>query len=403
MTTTASASRGEDTSPSLQRILAGDVPVVLVHKSYQHSKRVPEALGYMASLHGHDLGLGVVVPVHNHTQNQVEQFVDQLGHVPFIAIDPELHYASTSTWEGRETANVKDDWTYFQDVPNKPKGKWVRRVLDAQRENGATVLLSASGWVDVSAGAKDLTRALTFVTESREKVGSDPMLVNLTLDSRWLADESLRSELFQEIVESRESHWYLRFYWPEVSVRYGQLGDGAILSGYRQLAELCALEDKQLFLPNTGLTGWISTALGATGFSTGQAWPEQAFAKQRVMGGRKGQPPPPRIPRYFDAFLLHTLEHSEYLRLAELDGHEDVVSQYSLEMDDQGHSVELAGLHYLMGIADLQAQLKGKRPEAKALRAVKRAESFLSGLRRADQPAGPNRPLHLAEWREVMG
>ncbi|MDH6238590.1 hypothetical protein [Cryobacterium sp. CG_9.6] len=392
------------TAPAnLATILGGGVPTFLVHKSYQGAKRVPEALGYINGLHSPDLGIGVVVPLHNHKRTAVEQFVANCQLAPVILIDPELHYATTSAWESHADAKVNDDWINLMDAPQKPKAKWIKLALDIQIDLGATVSLSASGWVDATDGTRSIARAMSFVDESRSYVGSEaPMAVNLTFDWQWLVDEELRATLLQEIVESNERLWYLRFYWPEIPVRYGQLTDAAILAGYRELAELCALEDKQLFLPNSGLTGWVATALGATGFSTGQAWPEQAFARQRIMGGRKGQRPPPRIPRYFDSQLIHTIEYSEFERLSELEPHEELVTPYSLEIEEEGHSHELGGLHYLMAVADLQSKLKGKRPEAKSARKVKAATKFIDELRRADQPAGLNRPLHLAAWKDVL-
>jgi len=387
----------------LDTVLAGDVPTLLVHKSYQAAKRVPEALGFMNAMHAPDLGIGVVVPLHNHKRTAVEQFVERCQLAPVIIVDPELHYASTSAWEARADGNVNDDWIDLMDDPQKPKPKWVGHTMDLQYDMGATVALSASGWVDAVDGTKSMARAMSFVAESRAHVGTTtPMMVNLTFDWRWLVDDALRATLLQEIVESNEPLWYLRFYWPEIPVRYGQLADAAILAGYRELAGLCALEDKQLFLPNSGLTGWVASSLGAAGFSTGQAWPEQAFARQRIMGGRKGQRPPPRIPRYFDSQLLHTIEYSEFERLSGFATHAELTTPYSLEIDAEGHSHELGGLHYLMAVAALQAKLKGRRPEAKSAREIAGASGFIEGLRRADQPAGLNNPLHLAAWAELL-
>jgi hypothetical protein len=386
----------------LSAILAGDVPTFLVHKSFQYAKRVPEALRYISGLHSPSLGIGVVAPVHTHKRKAVEQFVASCGIAPLVLVDPELHFATTSTWDGAG-AKFNDDWSALMDMPEKPKPKWVKLALDTQSDLGANVALSASGWVDAAHATKSLARAMNFVAESRSYVGStSAMMVNLSFDWRWLVDDALRAMLLQEIVESNEQVWYLRFYWPEVPVRYGQLTDPAVLVGYRELATLCALEDKQLFLPNTGLTGWVATALGATGFSTGQAWPEQAFARQRIMGGRKGQPPPPAIPRYFDSQLLHTIEFSEFERLSAFASHAKLDTPFSLEIDVDGHSRELAGLHYLMAVAELQAKLKGKRPEAKASREVAAATKFITDLRRADQPAGLNNPTQLRMWKDLM-
>lgn len=165
-----------------------------------------------------------------------------------------------------------------------------------------------------------IDRAMEFVDTSRDVVGDKPMFVNLTLDAQWLSDKQLRAVLLQPIVDSPEKHWYLRFWWPMIANRYGQLTDKNVLDGYRVLSRTAALERKRLFLPNAGLTGWVMTGLGATGFSTGTSWTDQAFARERRMGGVKGRPSPPRIPRMFDRALLHTVEFGRFERLQTVPG-----------------------------------------------------------------------------------
>ncbi|MFK4729490.1 hypothetical protein ROT00_07375 [Agromyces mediolanus] len=387
----------------LTEILAGDVPVFLVHKGVQNAKRLGEVFGALGTLHGDTLGIGTIARLPNERSNIVERYLKGHRNVPLRLADPELHRAPGSGWEGAgPLTGYAAKWEYLATVPDRPKNRWVRSVLKAQADHGASALLSASGWVSEVEATKSLARAMTFVSESREIAEDRPMFASLTLDGRWLSDPGLRGKLLHEMVESPEKNWYLRFYWPEIQVRYGQLTDPAILEGYKELATTAAVEDRTLLLPGTGLTGWVASALGATGFSTGTSWGEQAFSKPRVMGGRKGMRPPPRVPRYFDWALLHTVEYQEYLRLRELDGHEDYESPFSLELETHGHAHDLNGLHYLMAAAALQAELNARRPSVVALRRVRSAKSFLDGLRRLDQPSGQNRPQHLDAWEDLL-
>lgn len=387
----------------LTDILAGEVPVFLVHKGVQNAKRLGEVFGALGALHGAGLGIGTIARLPNERQHLIERYLKGHANVPLRLADPELHRAPGSGWEGAgPLTGYAAQWEYLATMPDRPKTTWVRSVLKLQADLGASALLSASGWVSEVEATKSLTRAMTFATESREIAADRPMFVSLTLDGRWLSDPTLRSKLLHEMLESTERNWYLRFYWPEMQIRYGQLGDAAILQGYKELAETTAVEEKTLVLPNTGLTGWVASALGATGFSTGTSWGEQAFAKPRAMGGRRGVRPPPRIPRYFDWSLLHTVEYQEYLRLRELDGHEDYTSPFSLEVEESGHGHDLNGLHYLMAAAELQAELNGRRPQLVARRRVRAARAFLEGLRRLDQPSGSNRPQHLEAWEELL-
>jgi len=165
---------------------------------------------------------------------------------------------------------------------------------------------------------------------------------------------------------------------------------------------VAASEEKQLYLPNSGLTGWMASALGATGFSTGQGWPEQAFARQQRAGGKPGQAPNPRIPRLFDSTLLHTVEFAESLRLRGFAGHRHYDSAFSLEMDTGGHDFKTAGLHYLMAVGRLQAKLNTSRPNIAALRRVRRGATFLKSLNRVDRPAGLNRSGQLDTWEPLL-
>lgn len=382
--------------------MAGDEPAFLVHRSYTGEGRLDEVFNELLGAHGSSLGVGTVVRMPTIARKRVEAYLGRHTDVPLRIADPEIFNARDTKWTGVSAKKTYKQWDYLDVVPIKPKHLWVKNVLQIQKDVGATVLLSATGWVDETEAARSLSKAMDFVTASRYVAQDDYMFVNLTMDSRWLTESSLRAILLQEIVESNEQRWYLRFYWPEVSPRYGQLSDIGILTAYKELATVCAIEGKQLYVPNTGLTGWIATAMGAKGFSTGPSWPEQAFARQRVIAGRKGQTPPPRIPRLYSSTLLHTIEFAEQQRLAAFAGHVAPDNVFATEISVKGHDATTAGLHYLMEVAALQASLNTRRPNIKGLIEVRRAQAFLEDLHRANQPAGPNRPTHLAAWESLL-
>lgn len=388
----------------LKRILSGKVPVYIIHRGAQFQNRIPEVFTGLAASSGTALGLGTVAKMQSMAPKSLSEYLGGVG-VPLRIADPELFRRADSGWDGFDTTRERKralPWRFYDNVPTKPDRTWIGTVIQSQYDSGATVALSATGWVDATKANIQLANAMAFVNASRQVVQNDPMFVNLTLDYRWLTDKELRGMLLQEIVESSEKHWYLRFWWPIITVRYGQLLDPDVLRGYRILARTAALEGKRLYLPNSGLTGWISTSLGATGFSTGTSWPDQAFARQRPMGGRKGQKPPPHTPRMFDRSILHTVDHTVFERLLSQSGHRPFPTSFSSEIAATGHTKELAGLHYLESAGNLQAKLAGKDPTITVEKAVRRGTRFLDSLDPLDKPTGGNSPVHLNEWTQLL-
>ncbi|QXP05772.1 hypothetical protein KN200_14585 [Clavibacter michiganensis subsp. michiganensis] len=382
--------------------MAGKRPTFMVHRSYNGGARLPEVFNELSVSHGDKLGLGAVVRMTNTNPEKAAAFMSTHSRVPLRMLDPELHHAPNSVFEQKELKATALKWPFLAEIPAQPSKPWVRQVLKAQLDTGATVLLSASGWVHDINAPISMKKQMQFVAESRQLAGSRDMMVNLTLDYRWLTESPLRDLLFETIVEQTERHWYLRFYWPIIATRYGQLLEWAILEGYKELVALCADEEKVLFLPNVGLSGWVATALGAAGFSTGQSWPEQAFARQQVMASRKGVQRAPAIPRFYEPTMLHTTEYVEHLRLENLAGHLAEDDTFALEIQTDGHQSELAGLHYLVSAGNLQAQLSTRSPRSVARKEVRRASGFLETLGRTGQPAGPNRPQHLPLWLKLL-
>lgn len=357
----------------------------------------------MSATHGKTLGVAAQIRLPGMSAARAQSFMSDVDQVPVRIADPELWRVPASGWPSAKPLNtVESKWAYLTSVPSKVSGLWAKAVLDAQRDSGATVLLTATGWLSEANGAKSIASAMDWIAESRRIVGDDPMWVNLTMDSKWLSDTSLRNALIDEIVESSERAWHLRFWWPEVKPRYGQLVDAALLRGYRELATATAVEGKRIYLANSGLTGWVATALGASGFSTGQSWGEQAFAATRPMGSQKGAKRPPKIPRMFDSTVLHTMDFNEYSRLRGMPKHREYSTPYSAEIDTYGHTPERASLHYLLAVGELTASLNGTRPNFLAHNRARRGQKFLDGLSPVDQLNGISKPLHLASWMKLL-
>lgn len=387
-------------------------PLVLLARSHQMSNGLPALLAVARRATKGAIGLGLVVRAPNMSPSAAAAYLGSCPRNTVVLADPSLHQNPKS---GSPTAAAlsarASAWNpWFNSAPSHADAldvKWIRTVLDVQRSMQASVLLSATSWVDAVGASKQLADAMRWVVASRNEATDAPMFVNLTLDSSWLSNSALRALLLAELVESEEPLWYLRFYWPIVDPRYGQLANQRILEGYRELATVAALEGKRVILANSGLTGWIGTALGAAGFSTGPSWPEQAYAQQRQMASSPGRSRVPSRPRYFDTNLIHTIDHATQVAVSQLPSYAHCRCRYCANLPLSATIVspwpkEEAGLHYLLSTAKLTYRLVAN-PRLEALREVRRARTFMSQLAgTASAPTGDNTPKHLVAWESLL-
>lgn len=386
---------------SLRDMLEARVPTFLVHRSYQQWKLVPDLLAEARREVGGRAGIGAVIRLPKMQPANARHYLDLCTSATMKIADPEIHALSGSGAPQPYAQSTTRHHRWTSTVPTNPDPAWIRAVLESQMDAGANVLLSASGWVSDANGRAALAHAMEWVRASRAELGDEPMFVNLTFPASWLTTKTLLDALKEELVESTETLWWLRFYWPIVEPRYGQLRRADILDGYRELARTAAIEDKVLILPNTGLTGWVATAWGAQGFSTGTSWTEQMYGDQLRGGSTPGRPKPPPVERYFDRTLLHTVPHAEHLTLRGQPNHLTCHCRFCRHLDASAtYHQPTAHLHYLLECARLTAQLGGRRPGHSALRAVRDAQRFIAALPTA--LTRNSRPLHLTEWERRL-
>jgi hypothetical protein len=391
------------TVPTVAESLAGAVPTLVVHRSYHHAGQLPDLVVRAQRVCGIDAAVAVATRLPVQAPKAARVFLDSVPTATLRIADPEIH-----TLPGPAPAPhlkaLKQAANYRYGavpVPTTPNQGWVRDVLDAQYGAGANVMLSASGWVGAAHGARQLASAMSFVAATRAELGADDiMFVNLTLDSAWLIDQGLRGLLLQEIVESPESLWWLRVMWPPLRPNpYSQLVDPSLLEGYLELAQTAADEDKVVFLPNSGLTGWVATALGASGFSTGMSGPERAYLNQPPQGG--GGAGTPR-ERFFEPNLLHTILRSDHPQLARQPGYQRCACAYCRQLANGLWQKDQEQLHYLHNVAELTAGLGRTGRKAAARTRVQRALTFNTGLPRAARLTGESEPKHLNAWETLL-
>jgi len=386
---------------SLLDMIEGRAPMFLMHKSHQHSQHIPELLGAARRRVRGRAGLGVVVRLPKMAPAAANAYLSSCTAATMKVADPEIYTITGSGSPTPPPAKATQHHPWMRGIPTFPNPGWVRDVLQAQADAGANVFLSASGWVGSTTGRTELATAMDWVRASRAELADENMFVNLTLPSTWLTNAGLRGAVKQELVESNEHLWWLRFYWPVVEPRYGQLTDRAILDGYRDLATTATLEDKVLVLPNSGLTGWMATAWGAQGFSTGTSWTEQLYGAQPIRRSTSGRPKATPVERYFDRTILHSVPHAVHLTLQGQPNHLTCACRFCRRLAGAAtYNQPTANLHYLLECASLTGELNDRRPGHQALREVRDARAFLTAM--PTPLTASARPLHLPEWESRL-
>jgi hypothetical protein len=387
--------------PTFAETINGVVPTLVVHRSHTHFRELPELISRAQSQVRRDAAIAVATRMPRKKPAGTRAFLDSCVTAALRIADPEVHtLAGPNQAPHAQPSADAAEYDYAKSpIPAKANATWVRQTLDAQNAAGATVFLSASGWVSGVNGVKDLTNAMDFVTATRKELGpDDPMFVNLTLHGEWLRRPVLLNALLQELVEHSEKLWWLRFMWPALRpTNYVQLADRALLEGYKTLADVAKSEKKTLFLPNSGLTGWFATALGASGFSTGMSGTERAYEDKVPQDGSNGT----AKERFFERNVLHTILMADRRPLTRQNAYATCQCHYCGRLRT-AYSRRDEHLHYLYNTATLTAALgrTGRRGNARTV--VRTASAFNQALPAAAALVQESNPRHLDDWTALL-
>lgn len=281
---------------------------------------------------------------------------------------------------------------------------WNRQVTNTQRASGANLLLTPGRTLDTSDPNQSLRRLGQELDDLLNSLGEGEVPVwNVTVQSTWLVDEHLRSQLLGELVDRDDvAAWHLRVYWPLISRTYGQNLDARVLSAYRDLAHVAAREEKVLLLPNTGVTGWLSLMWGTSGFGAGGSSTTQAFAAHPRIAARKGVPRS-TVDRYFARPLLHTISVDTHRGLQESLPETTYPPCHCTfcreQADDPVWRRELAAQHAACSFGDMagRAAEAGNRSEH-VVAVARAARTLLGSIPDAYSLSAAEAPEHLDVW-----
>ncbi|MEU0059931.1 hypothetical protein [Streptomyces sp. NPDC006334] len=397
--------------------LQGGKPLFLVQRSHQHSASIPAALNHINAAHGASLNLGVVAPIPRMRPSGasgIPTFFRNTAVAPVQIADPEcfarMDSYGTVLAEQREKPfagpSTSTKWPYFnRALPSGWAADWVADIIQTQREQGATVLLTPGLWMDSADRAGSLKTLRDCVSWARDETRDyENLAVNLTIPYTWLTTERLRDSLFAELLDMDEDVFYVRVRWPLLAQPYGQLASADILDGYVELSSVCEENDKFLILPNTALTGWVALAWGANGFSTGIGSGERAFADTKVIKIKRTTPRPAATNRTFRRSLLHVVDVDTDSRLSALPGQSACDCDFCRAQTPGLWDKAKAGAHYLVKVAEAVAEAsdhaRGTRAGVRTL--ARSARDFRDSASAVVPLNGANDPKHLDLWLDRL-
>jgi hypothetical protein len=413
---------GAARAASRDAALDSGIPVLLLHREHANSALLREvASEIQRTTTPTSLAMGWVIelPRFKPSTNANTEF-DDLQGVSLRIADPVL-YARGDQWgpmllQERDGANPNStlmlrplmtknstQWDYFNTAIPSPRDRWITQVLDAQRVSGANLLLTPGLPLDSSNPQDSLDAArgdLDFCAASLHS--GERLAWNITVTHEWLTSTRLRAMLLEEIVDSAHDVLYLRVKWPLASSTYAQLLDVDVLVGYKEISSLASDEQRTLLLPNTGGTGWINVALGASGYGLGIGSRARAFATHRFapIGGAT------KPARYFERRIIHTITKVVDDALSGLPGYVACDCTFCDQLRTRATwNQPLSGAHHVLRMAHetaVLAQSGGRGPRSVARRRVRGCQQYVSAVGSTVPLVGSDNPAHLALWADLL-
>jgi hypothetical protein len=324
---------------------------------------------------------------------------DALHHSPLVpllaggvgyGIDAK-HKKAMAPWVRRKAPESRAEWD-----------KTVRESLAEQRKLGVDAVsvpgieLSAAGYPN---GLERQTDAIRRAWKDRP-TGDSPWLARLCLHDDWLTDVSLRRFVLNVVTDLPDDvgiALHIRF------ARRDAATDANSLAGLRQLVRILADDDRRVLLLQGGLIGWLAIAWGAWGFTAGLS--QASWLDTRaIIRRRAGSPSPPRLERYLEPQLLHSVLSADHTLLKQQAGYVQCACGFCQKLGG-GWDSKAASQHDLFTLAqlthDVAADDRTARRDA-VRRVLEAAQNRWASWATTHGLSARAEPKHLAVWRGLV-
>ncbi len=317
----------------------------------------------------------------------------------FLVADPE---STRMDRDFEERGRGRADFEYLSESdPAANQDRFVAGVIEAQRDAGASVLISPWMLHGTSQTEHELSATVEFAEAALALVDDEEhLLMGVEATEGVFATTEARNAMINELVEGPELPVYLRMRVspPAGYMPYQQLD---ALAGLREVVQALDSNDRPVALPQSGLAGWLMCAFGARSFGAGVSGSMQRNTAPTRGGG--GLPP---LHWYFVSQLLGFVQAEEMSDVADVEGFGQCGCPYcSAGLPAVGASFDsdAAGKHFLWWCAQLAAELDPADPAASVRARATAASTFAGALDQAGVQLDPrSQPTHLPVWRAVL-
>jgi hypothetical protein len=318
--------------------------------------------------------------------------------VDFLVGDPECGRMDRPF---AERGKGRDDFAYLSESdPSANPVRFVKQTIDAQTSVGATVLVSPWLLHGVTQTEHELDATIRFASLAEEYVeDDDKLLMGVEATQGVFATDEARNAMVNELVEGPELPVYLRMRITPPQ-GYMQYRDQGALHGLKEVVTALDANDRAVALPQSGLTGWLMTAFGASSFGAGMQGSMQR--NSAPAGGGGGFPP---LHWYLVPQMLGFVLAEEMEDISGIDGFEVCECPYcDGELPGTGAAFDAreAGKHFIWWCSALADELNSGSPDALVPDRVAEAVDFADAVTAAVQLGDRSIPAHLPIWTELL-
>lgn len=295
----------------------------------------------------------------------------------------------------------REDFPYLKESdPSANAVRFVKQAIDAQTAVGASVVISPWLLHGVTQTEHELNATIRFASLADEYVEEgEELLMGIEATQGVFASEEARNAMVNELVEGPELPVYLRM---RVTAPQGymQFRDQEALRGLKEVVAALEANDRAVALPQSGLTGWLMTAFGASSFGAGMQGSMQRNAAPA--GGGGGFPP---LHWYFVPQMLGFVLAEEIQDISEIDGFDVCECPYcdgELPASGAAFDARDAGKHFIWWCSALADELNSGSANALVADRVSAASHFSNQVDAAVQLDDRSIPAHLAIWTDLL-